>query len=274
MINPIIKNDIKVYFKDSRNMTEVRDNSVNLIITSPPYFEYKDYGIKEQIGFGSTFEKYVKDLGIVLKECTRILAPDGKLCINIVDPYSHVKKEGRRFVYPLTSSIILESTKLGLDFYDEIIWVKADANAGALSGKPLFGSYPYPTNFCILKSMFENILIFKKPGKTRAVDKEIKLKSKLNKEEWREYTKGVWNIPAVKQIDHLAMFPEELPKRLIKLYSFYGDTVLDPFLGSGTTLKVAKELNRKGIGYEINKSYKTLIIRKIGLNNTNLMRFT
>ncbi|MDI6737110.1 MAG: site-specific DNA-methyltransferase [Nanoarchaeota archaeon] len=263
-MHDIITKEVKVYFKDSRIMKEVPDKSINLIVTSPPYFEYKDYGVKTQVGFGSTFEEYIKDLVIILKECYRVLAEDGKLCINIPNPYSHIKKEGRRFIYPLIPLITLECNKEGLDLYDEIIWVKANANAGALAGKPLFGSYPYPPNFCILKSMFENILIFKKPGK-REIRWSKKRISKLTKEEWREFTKGVWNISAIKQNTHIAMFPEELPRRLIKLYSFVGDTILDPFVGSGTTLKVAKELGRIGIGYEINSKYKSIIIQKIGL---------
>ena len=272
MADTIIRDNLKIYFKDSRKMSEVMDESVNLIITSPPYFEYKDYGSKRQIGFGSTFEEYIEDLKLVLKEIARVLAPDGKFCINVPNPYSHTKKEGRRFVYPLIPQITLECNKLGIDLFDEIIWVKANANAGALNGKPLFGSYPYPTNFCILKSMFENILVFKKLGK-RQVSKSVKLKSKVTVDEWREYTKGVWFIPAIKQTSHIAMFPEELPRRLIKLYSFVDDVVLDPFLGSGTTLKAVKELNRKGIGYEINKDYSKIIIDKIGLKNANLKDF-
>ncbi len=130
-------------------------------------------------------------------------------------------------------------------------------------GAVVMGSFPYPPNG-IVEIDYEFILIFKKPGKNKIVPKEIKEASKLTKEEWKEYFSGHWRFAGAKKIGHEAMFPEELPKRLIKMFSFVGDTVLDPFLGSGTTMKVAMELNRKAIGYEINKEFLSLILSKIG----------
>ena len=124
------------------------------------------------------------------------------------------------------------------------------------------GSYPYPPNGMI-EVDYEFILIFKKPGKSEKVPKEIKEKSKLSKEEWKEYFSGHWKIPGARQREHQAMFPEEIPRRLIKMYSYVNDTILDPFLGSGTTAKVALELQRNLIGYEINSAFIPIIMNKI-----------
>jgi hypothetical protein len=131
-------------------------------------------------------------------------------------------------------------------------------------GANVMGSYPYPPNG-LVEIDYEFILIFKKPGKGRAVAKEIREASKLTKEEWKEYYSGHWRFGGAKQVGHEAMFPEELPRRLIRMFTFKGDTVLDPFLGSGTTAKVALELGRNGVGYEINESFLELIEEKMGL---------
>lgn len=134
-------------------------------------------------------------------------------------------------------------------------------------GANVMGSYPYPPNG-LIEIDYEFILIFKKPGKKIAPSKEIKEKSKLSKEEWKEYFSGHWNFPGERQIGHEAMFPEELPKRLIKMFTFIGDTVLDPFLGSGTTIRAALNLNRNGIGYEINEDFLPMIKKKIGIGES------
>jgi site-specific DNA-methyltransferase (adenine-specific) len=124
------------------------------------------------------------------------------------------------------------------------------------------GSYPYPRNG-ILKIDYEFILLFKKPGKPKKKDKEIKEKSKMTSKEWNTYFSGHWNFSGEKQKDHLAMFPVELPNRLIKMFSFVGDTVLDPFLGSGTTALSASNLNRNSVGYEINNDFLSIIKDKL-----------
>jgi len=134
-------------------------------------------------------------------------------------------------------------------------------------GAIVMGSYPYPPNGMI-EIDYEFILVFKKPGTIEKVPKEIKEISKLTKEEWKEYFTEHWRFGSEKQINHEAMFPEELPKRLIKMYSFVGDTVLDPFVGSGTTVKVALELKRNAIGYEINENFLEIIKEKIGIKNS------
>ena len=126
------------------------------------------------------------------------------------------------------------------------------------------GSFPYPRNG-ILKLDYEFILIFKKQGVAALVDREIREKSKMTTEEWNQYFSGHWNFAGEKQGKHLAMFPEELPEALIRLYTYEGETVLDPFLGSGTTTKVAASLDRRSIGYELNRSFLPLIRQKSGI---------
>lgn len=161
---------------------------------------------------------------------------------------------------------------------DLIIWAQSYGKKTTMNttgGASVMGSYPFPRNG-IIEIDYEFILIFKKPGQSHNVTKEMKSASILTKEEWKEYFSGHWYFNGQRQDKHLAMFPEELPKRLIKMFTFVGDTVLDPFLGSGTSSLAAKNLNRNSIGYEINKDFLPLIKDKIGIgkpalfNNLNL----
>jgi len=151
-----------------------------------------------------------------------------------------------------------------------IIWQKV-TTCHTTGGATVMGSYPYPRSG-ILKLDYEFILIFKKYGNPPKVSKEIKEKSKLTDEEWNQYFTGHWNFPGEKQDKHLAMFPEELPRRLIKMFSFIGDTVLDPFLGSGTTSLAAKNFNRNSIDYEINEDFLPVIKEKLGITQTSLLQ--
>ncbi|MCX7845102.1 MAG: site-specific DNA-methyltransferase [Dictyoglomaceae bacterium] len=244
-------------------MKEMEDKSIDLIVTSPPYWHIKDYGVPYQIGYGQSLHHYLKDLYLVWKECFRVLRNGGRLCINIGDQFARGVIYGKYKIIPIHSEIILQCEKIGFDFMGSIIWQKK-TKMNTTGGANIMGSFPYPPNG-IVEIDYEFIHIFKKPGKNKKVPKEIKEASKLTKKEWKEYFLGHWNFGGVKQINHEAMFPEELPKRLIKMFSFVGDTVLDPFLGSGTTLKVALKLNRNGIGYEINKEFLKIIKEKLGI---------
>ncbi len=148
-----------------------------------------------------------------------------------------------------------------------IIWQKV-TTSNTTGGATIMGSFPYPRNG-ILKIDYEFILLFKKPGNPPQPNKDYKIKSAMTKEEWNTYFQGHWNFSGVRQDNHLAMFPEELPKRLIKMFSFVGDNVLDPFLGSGTTSLAAKNLERNSIGYEINSEFIPTIKEKLSLNSKN-----
>ena len=254
----------KIIIGDSREMAEVDEKTVHLIITSPPYWQLKDYGSADQIGFNDSYEDYINNLNLVWAECHRVLHDGCRLCINIGDQFARSVYYGRYKVIPIRTEIIKFCETLGFDYMGAIIWQKP-TTMNTTGGATVMGSFPYPRNG-IIKIDYEFILIFKKPGDSPKVSKEIKEQSKLSKEEWNEYFSGHWNFNGEKQIQHLAMFPEELPKRLIKMFSFVGDTVLDPFLGSGTTILAAKNLNRNSVGYEINSEFLPIIKEKVGIN--------
>jgi len=249
-------------------MNEVQDRSIHLIITSPPYWQLKDYGVENQIGFNDSYEKYVNYLNLVWNECFRVLHDGCRLCINIGDQFARSVYYGRYKIIPIRTEIIKFCETIGFDYMGAIIWQKS-TTMNTTGGASVMGSYPYPRNG-IIKIDYEFILIFKKPGNPPSVPKELKEKSKLSKEEWNEYFSGHWNFNGEKQTEHLAMFPEELPKRLIKMFSFIGDTVLDPFLGSGTTTLAAKHLYRNSVGYEINKDFLPIIKDKLGIEKNVL----
>jgi DNA modification methylase len=255
------KNFAKIIIGDSRRMLEVQDEYVDLIITSPPYWHIKDYETSSQIGYGQDLHQYLRDIYLVWEECFRVLRGGGRFCLNVGDQFTRSVIYGKYKVIPIHAEFILQCEKIGFDFMGSIIWQKK-TTMNTTGGASIMGSYPYPPNGMV-EIDYEFILIFKKPGQSKKVSKEIKEISKLTKEEWKQYFSGHWYFRGVKQIEHEAMFPEELPKRLIKMFSFKGDTVLDPFLGSGTTVGVALELNRNGIGYEINRNFLELIKNKI-----------
>jgi len=269
----------KVFFKDARKMSEIPDNSIHLIVTSPPYFNIKDYSKdgyqknqisdkkKEQIGDIQDYKKYIDELLLVWKECERVLKPNGKLVINV--PLMPMLKKDfnthyNRHIFDINADIehsILNNTNLFL--YDIYIWNRTNPSKSLM-----FGSYPYPRNF-YAQNTSEFITVYVKDGKPdNNVPEEIKEKSKLTEREWVEYTKQIWNIPIPGKDDiafgkHSAIMPEEIVRRCIKLFTFVGDIVLDPFAGSGTTLKVAKELERNFVGYEIMEIYKPIIEKKL-----------
>jgi len=261
----------KIIIGDSREMSEVEDESIGLIITSPPYWHIKDYGIAGQIGYGQSLHEYLKDLYRVWEECFRVLEPGRRLCINIGDQFARSIVYGRYKIIPLHAEVISQCEKIGFDYMGAIIWQKK-TTMNTTGGAVVMGSYPYPPNGMI-EIDYEFILIFKKPGKTKKVSETVKELSKLTKEEWKKYFSGHWKFGGEKQVNHEAMFPEELPRRLIKMFSFVGDIVLDPFLGSGTTVKIALELNRNAIGYEINENFLDIIKEKIGTKSRLLTNF-
>lgn len=257
-----MKTSHKVIIGDSRKMKEIEDKSIHLVITSPPYWQLKDYGNKGQIGFNDAYEDYINNLNLVWSECRRILHDGCRLCINIGDQFARSVYYGRYKVIPIRTEIIRFCESAGFDYMGAVIWQKV-TTCNTTGGATVMGSFPYPRNG-IIKIDYEFVLIFKKYGSPPRVSKQIKEQSKLSREEWNTYFTGHWNFAGEKQDQHLAMFPEELPRRLIKMFSFVGDTIVDPFLGSGTTSRAAKNLHRHSIGYEINKHYLPIIKGKLG----------
>ena len=210
----------KIVIGDSRQMKEIPDESAHLVITSPPYWQLKDYEDGQQIGYNDTYEEYVNNLNLVWNECQRILHRGCRLCVNIGDQFARAVYYGRYKVIPIRTEVIRFCESVGLDYMGAIIWQKV-TTTHTTGGATVMGSYPFPRNG-ILKLDYEFILIFKKYGAAPKVSKEIKERSKLTREEWNQYFTGHWNFPGVKQDKHAAMFPLELPTRLIRMFSFVG----------------------------------------------------
>ena len=238
-------------------MRTIKDAEVHLIVTSPPYWQLKDYGMPEQIGYHDSYEEYINNLNLAWQECYRILHPGCRLCINIGDQYARAAYYQRYKVIPIRTEIIKFCESYGFDYMGAIIWQKT-GTMNPSGGGTVMGSFPYPRNG-ILKLDYEFILIFKKQGKTPPPTLLNKKAAALSSEDWNRYFRGHWNFAGVRQEKHLAMFPPELPKRLIRMFSFVGDTVLDPFAGSGTTNSVARALNRSSVAYELNPQFVNII---------------
>jgi len=253
----------KIIIGDSRNMAEVADESVSLIVTSPPYWHLKDYGVPGQIGYGQTLHEYLLDLARVWKECWRVLEPGRRLCINIGDQFARAVVYGRYKVIPLHAEIIAQCETIGFDYMGAIIWQKK-TTMHTTGGAVVMGSFPYPPSG-IVELDYEFILLFRKPGKKVRISPKKKEAARLSRDEWKEYFSGHWTFGGERQVGHEAMFPEELPRRLIRMFSFPEEVVLDPFLGSGTTVRVALELGRNGVGYEIQPAFIPIIQEKLNL---------
>ncbi len=262
-------NSHQIFWGDARHMGDVANNSVHLVVTSPPYWQLKDYGAPGQIGFDESYEEYLASLQAVWAECFRVLHSGCRLCVNIGDQFARAAHYGRYKVIPLHEAVIHSCEQIGFDYMGAIIWQK-NTTMNTSGGGSVMGSFPYPRNG-VVKIDYEFILLFKKLGKAPKPTIEQKQGAALTTAEWNEYFNGHWNFAGERQKDgHIAMFPLELPRRLIRMFSFPGETVLDPFLGSGTTMRAAMELGRHGIGYEINRDFESAIHQRLNLAETNL----
>lgn len=252
-----------------------------MVVTSPPYFHIKDYSKDgrqravhskkntNQIGDITDYAVFVGELLKVWNECERVLKPNGKLVINT--PLVPMKKKVfsthyNRHIFDLNADIqnsILRQKNTGLFLFDTYIWNRTNTSKNLM-----FGSYPYPRNF-YAQNTSEFVTVYVKDGApAEKTPDSVKEKSRLTQEEWVEYTKQIWDIPIPNKGDlafgeHSAIMPEEIVRRCVKMFTCIGDVVLDPFAGSGTTLKVAKELGRRYIGYEIVKNYQKIIHEKL-----------
>ncbi|NQU42573.1 site-specific DNA-methyltransferase [bacterium] len=250
-------------------MSAVEDKSIHLVVTSPPYWQLKDYGHETQIGFHDSYGDYIQSLNLVWQECERVLHPGCRICINIGDQFARAAYYGRYKVIPIRTEIIRFCETIGLDYMGAIIWQKA-TTVNTTGGAVIMGSFPFPRNG-IIKIDYEFILIFKKPGKGPAPSPEAKEASRLTTKEWNQYFYGHWNFPGAKQGEHIAMFPPELPRRLIRMFTFARETVLDPFLGSGTTSLAARETGRDSVGYEKNPEFMDIIREKLGVGESDFV---
>ena len=269
----------KIFYKSAEKMVDIPDAVVDLAITSPPYFNIKDYSfdghqsqqhsdcMEGDIGAEDAYEEYITRLLVVWKECARVLKPNGKLCVNaplMPMPKSQLNTHYNRHIYDLHGDIqrsILKDTELFL--MDIYIWKRSNP-----SKRLMFGSYPYPGNF-YAQNTSEFIAVYVKDGQPKnGASKQQREDSRLTQKEWLDYTQQIWTIPIPGRDDlafgaHPAIMPEEIARRCIRMYSFKGGLVLDPFSGSGTTLKVAKATGRHYVGYEIYTAYRELIDAKL-----------
>ena len=251
----------RIIFGDSRNMAEVDDQAVHLVVTSPPYWCIKDYHHPGQIGYDQPYEEYLKDLKQVITECYRVLHPGCRAAINIGDQYLRAAEHGRYRVQPIPADIITIGRELGFDFMGNIIWEKI-STTNTTGGGQWMGSTYYPRDGHVTYE-HEYIILLRKPGDWPRPTAAQKEQSKLTKEQRSEWFRGIWRLTPARQNGHVAMFPVELPRRLIKMYTFPDETVLDPFLGSGTTCLAAELEGRNSIGYEINPDFEPTIREKL-----------
>ncbi len=238
--NPIPAESLdQLYCASSEQMSQIPDSSIHLMITSPPYNAKKEYDDDLSL------DEYRELLRAVFAETYRKLVTGGRTCINIANL-------GRKPYIPLHSHIIEDMLEIGYYMRGEIIWDKA-ASAGSSTA---WGSWLSAAN-PVLRDVHEYILVFSKGTFSRKRDDK---ENSISKEAFLEWTKSVWTFPSVsaKRIGHPAPFPEELPHRLIQLYSFVGDVVLDPFCGSGTTCLSALKSDRHYIGYDNEEEYINL----------------
>lgn len=248
----------RVYQGDSLELLgAMAPKSVQLTVTSPPYYAYKNYGDDE--GNIENFKSYAEYCGYLkrwLKELYQVTDEDGRVCIIVDDKHTNRKTEGININRGTHARLILFAEEAGFQYKDLIIWAKARAGHASGGSGLMLGSYPYPPNIPFV-NWFEYIIILHKIGVSRAsrVTDEQKEKSKLTFPEFKWASESIWKISPEKDSQHPCPYPQEIPRRLIKLFSFYGDTVLDPFLGSGTTAFVAKSLGRKFIGFELNPKF-------------------
>jgi site-specific DNA-methyltransferase (adenine-specific) len=234
----------KIFCKSSEKMEEIPDNSIHLMVTSPPYNVGKEYD--ENL----TLNEYREFLRKVWSEVKRVLVPGGRACINIANL-------GRKPYIPLHVFIVEDMLDLGFLMRGEIIWNKGVSSSPSTA----WGSWLSAKN-PVLRDVHEYILVFSKDMFSRG---NIRRKSTISKEEFLEFTKSVWTFPAepATKIGHPAPFPVELPYRLIQLYTFEGEIVLDPFMGSGQTAIAALKTRRHYVGYDINEEYTKLAERRI-----------
>jgi len=248
---------------DSRYMDEVTSESIQLMITSPPYWNLKKYGI-EGLGPTQAYDHYIDGIRKVLTEVKRVMEPGRFACINVGTAVSSNSMRA------INADIINIMRNLDFIFKKEIIWVKPKGTQGLWQrGVTKFlKKAPFPCHFS-LNIMHEYILIFQKKGEMRT---KLAVKDRLAETFIKKVCWSVWEIPVSRTKGHPAPFPEELPERLIKLYTTEGETVLDPFGGSGTTMKVARDLSRNSIVYEINPDYLEIIKKKVEWGTQSLGR--
>ncbi|MFC1766398.1 DNA-methyltransferase [Planctomycetota bacterium] len=255
---------------DARDLSFLPDESVHLVLTSPPYWNLKRYNENSnQMGHIQDYETFLDEIKKVWEHVLRILVPGGRLVCVVGDVCVSRKAFGRHLVFPLHSDICVICRQLGFDNLNPIIWHKiANASYEVSNGSKFLGK-PYEPN-AIIKNDMEFILMQRKPGGYRKPTDQQRRESMIDKKDFKQWFQQIWNIPGASTRKHPAPFPLELASRLVRMFSFTGDTVLDPFCGSGTTLAAALKHNRHGIGVEIDPDYCRIAARHLKTESNDL----
>jgi site-specific DNA-methyltransferase (adenine-specific) len=237
-------------------MTFVPDDSIHLVVTSPPYWNLKRYNDNSaQMGHISDYEHFLNELIKVWREVYRVLVPGGRLVCVVGDVcLSRRKNNGRHVVVPLHADICVMCRKIGFDNLNPIIWHKISNASYEVEGNTRFLGKPYEPN-AIIKNDIEFILMQRKPGGYRKPSEQQRQQSRISKDEFAQWFRQFWTLSGASTKSHPAPFPLELAYRLVRMFSFWGDTVLDPFCGTGTTMLAAMKCARNSIGIEIDPKY-------------------
>ena len=248
---------------DARKI-DLEEKSIHLILTSPPYWILKKYRPMDgQLGVIENYEEFLSELNKVWKQCYQTLVPGGRMVVVVGDVCLSRRRYSRHRVIPLHSSIQEQCRIIGFDNLAPIIWYKIANISFEVEGSGRFLGKPYEPN-AVVKNDVEYILFFRKPGGYRRPNMAMRVLSLIPEEEHRKYFQQIWmDVPGASLRKHPAPFPLELAERIIRMFSFVGDTVLDPFLGTGTTLYSAGLWGRNGIGYEIDKEYVDLSLNRL-----------
>lgn len=254
----------KLFHSDARMMEYIPDKSVHLVLTSPPYFNLKEYRKGNgQLGIIDDYQEFVNELSKVWQECYRVLVPGGRIVCVVGDVCLSRRKYGRHVVMPLHSDIAVSCRKIGFDNLNPILWHKiSNAVFEANTNSSILGK-PYEPN-AIIKNDIEYILMERKPGGYRKPTAQQRKDSMIDKEDFQRWFSQIWEMPgASTRNGHPAPFPLELAARLVRMFSFVGDTVLDPFCGSGTTMLAAAKYGRNSIGVETEAHYCEYTIHRL-----------
>jgi site-specific DNA-methyltransferase (adenine-specific) len=258
---------------DARNLSFIDDLSVHLVITSPPYWNLKKYRENpDQLGNLQDYYTFVDELSKVWKECYRVLVPGGRLVCIVGDVCKSRRKFGRHLVVPLHADIIVNCKKIGFDNLNPIIWHKiSNATYEVDNGSSGFLGKPFEPNG-IIKNDIEFILMQRKPGSYRKPTNEQRRLSLIAKNDYKEWFSQFWNIPGASTKNHPAPFPYDVAYRLVRMFSFHGDTVLDPFCGTGTTLLASIKTDRNSIGVEIDPFYCKIALARLEQETSDLFK--
>jgi site-specific DNA-methyltransferase (adenine-specific) len=255
---------------DARDLSFIADNSIHLVITSPPYWSLKRYNEGDaQLGHIKDYEEFLSEIRKVWAETYRVLVPGGRLVCVVGDVCMSRKAFGRHVVFPLHADICVMCRKLGFDNLNPIIWHKiSNASYEVENGSKFLGK-PYEPN-AVIKNDIEFILMQRKPGGYRTPTDEQRRLSMIDKKEYGEWFRQIWTLTGASTREHPAPFPLELASRLVRMFSFWGDTVLDPFSGTGTTMVAAMKWRRNSVGVEIDREYCRMAARRLKHEATDM----